>query len=236
MTNFKKIHLGESNHILVAQNGQIFHYKDGVTKKVTFTIDKRKSKTRTYLYQRFSIKGKLFYVHKIMATAWIENPNDFEFVRHKDGNSLNNSISNLEWCYNSHDVRRVFVQIETDAFYQSIDRKKLSGQNVWIYDYFMKDNEAPIRELFQGEKLRAICKWYSYQKEGDKFESLYDDLYENILSKIKRGVLKPRFGVKSDNSLFNYTVRTFDWLCYHNKKQFTEFKDYFKENNYEYYN
>jgi len=92
----------------------------------------------------------------------------------------------------------------------------------WIYDYFIHGNELKIAELFQSQKLRAICKWKIYAKEGDMFESLYDDLYENILSKIKRGVLLPKYGEKHKNSLFNYCIKTLDWLCYDRKKQFYE--------------
>ena len=37
-------------------------------------------------------------VHRIVANAFIENPMNYEVVNHKDGNRLNNNVSNLEWC------------------------------------------------------------------------------------------------------------------------------------------
>jgi hypothetical protein len=37
-------------------------------------------------------------VHRIVAMAFITNPNGYKEVNHKDENKLNNEVSNLEWC------------------------------------------------------------------------------------------------------------------------------------------
>lgn len=46
-----------------------------------------------------------YQVHRLLAIAFIPNPNNYQVVNHKDENKLNNTISNLEWCttlYNNH--------------------------------------------------------------------------------------------------------------------------------------
>lgn len=41
---------------------------------------------------------KTICIHRIVAEAFIENPNGYGCVNHKDENKLNNAVENLEWC------------------------------------------------------------------------------------------------------------------------------------------
>ena len=43
-------------------------------------------------------KRKHLYLHRIIATAFIDNPGKKPQVNHIDENKLNNDLSNLEWC------------------------------------------------------------------------------------------------------------------------------------------
>lgn len=49
-------------------------------------------------------KGKHFLLHRLIAETFIDNPNDYKEINHKDENKANNNINNLEWCSRSYNI------------------------------------------------------------------------------------------------------------------------------------
>lgn len=75
--------------------------KIGEKEQVELLFDDQ-SRAERFIYATTQImtqKGKKKYllVHRIVAKLFIENTNNAKTVNHKDGNKLNNSVSNLEW-------------------------------------------------------------------------------------------------------------------------------------------
>lgn len=53
-------------------------------------------------------KCKLYRVHRLIAETFIPNCEKLPCVNHKDGNKLNNSVDNLEWCTHSENTLHAY--------------------------------------------------------------------------------------------------------------------------------
>lgn len=99
--------------------------------------------TNNYYSVGLSKEGKVkrIRVHRLVAEAFIPNPDNLPCVNHKDENKLNNNAENLEWCtiaynnnYNGHNTkinakkRKPVKCIETNVIYNSItEAEKQTG-------------------------------------------------------------------------------------------------------------
>lgn len=96
MINWKEIN-GYEKLYHISNNGKIKskHRKGSYGKEIKQWVDKK-----GYSNVRLCKNGKCknFKVHRLVAKAFIPNPNDYSCINHKDENKLNNNESNLEWC------------------------------------------------------------------------------------------------------------------------------------------
>ena len=86
-------------------------YDDGnVLNIVTNRMLKGSISEHGYRYYRLSKNNikRMFYAHRLVAEAFLINPDNLPVVNHKDGNKLNNNIDNLEWVGYSENIKHAY--------------------------------------------------------------------------------------------------------------------------------
>lgn len=92
---------------------------------------------------------KKYLVHRIVALAFIPNPDNKPEINHIDGDKSNNCVKNLEWCTRKENEQHSSM-IGTKAYGEKNGRCKLK--------------EADVLEIFKLRKLGI-----GYKKLGDDF-------------------------------------------------------------------
>lgn len=74
-------------------------------------------------------------VHRIVAFAFIPNPENKPCINHIDGNPKNNSVENLEWCTHTENMKHAFATGLHSLKGDRHNNRKLDSEKVKLIRY-----------------------------------------------------------------------------------------------------
>jgi len=105
-------------------------------------------------------KGKTIKIHREIAKAFINNPENKATVNHIDGNKINNHISNLEWATQKENLKHSFETGLQDNSKRLLIARNRAKRKINILDV------PEIKNRFiSGESLALISKDYSVDRK-----------------------------------------------------------------------
>lgn len=129
--------------------------------------------TKGYHQVSLSLLGRRFHtgVHRLVAKAFLANPDNKEQVNHKDGNKSNNHVSNLEWATNQENIIHAYknnlVKLNygekhhqcrfTNNQIKELKRKLANGVSGSSISKEYKISQAAVSQIKKGKTYKNIA-------------------------------------------------------------------------------
>ena len=128
-------------------------------------------------------KRKKVLLHRLLATAFIPNPNNYPHIDHIDGNPSNNELSNLRWCTPKMNANNPVRAARESAAFTGKYNTKNSKRIVRIDNNGIVKEYPSIKEAgrngFTEANITRCCKGVVKHHKGFKWMYLSD--YEKSL-------------------------------------------------------
>ena len=170
----------------VSTKGNIKNNKTGKLRKLTTN---RQGYVELYLYDSEG-NGRNIQVHRLVALAFIPNPNNLPEVNHKDEDIRNNEVTNLEWCSHSYNINYGTRNTKVKALLSGRKRPQFSGKNnntshavvqLTLNGEFVQEFEFIKQAKDQGFNVTCISDCCRGQQKSHKgYKWVYKENYSSI--------------------------------------------------------
>ncbi|GEM_PF-3596580 len=142
-----------------------------IRKKACKTVLRQWLSKGTYRLVRLSSPRKVESVHRLVALSWLDKPIDKNVVNHKDFNTENNHVTNLEWVTQAENVKhskKAGRYPEKNYWYgKTGPNTKLDFETAELIRKERKELGTSYRKLAEKygsnhKSISAICNYKSY--------------------------------------------------------------------------
>lgn len=114
----------------ISTDGTVYRIKDGKYIEISVV-----NHNQGYLYCTLTVNGKSYNKlhHRLIAEAFVPNPENKKYVNHKNGKKKDNAPSNLEWVTNIENCKHAY-ETNLNSHRKAIAQYTLDNKLVAKYD------------------------------------------------------------------------------------------------------
>ena len=120
-------------------------------------------------YYRVVLNGKKYYLHRLLAEAFIPNPENKPFVDHIDGDRKNNALSNLRWCTHAENQWNRGKQRNNTSEFKGVSFDKAAGK--WKAQIGLDGKNEHLGYFYTPEKAAAAYEKAARELHGEFFRA-----------------------------------------------------------------
>jgi len=192
---------GFEEHYRVSESGKVYRYQKvkDIWKPVGTQGTKGYLEVRLSKYCKGESMQRVTTIHRLVAQAFIPNPEGLQMVDHIDEDKTNNDINNLRWCthqqnveyYNTKDGRDYYVELrakhknKVSNILKKVKEHRDYIEKVEIHLQAVKDQLAKDIEMFEKYKEREIEKIKTMNSNYKGYIDTSAKKYSNVEEMVK---------------------------------------------------